>query len=328
MLKILLGIFGLFLLVVVLIALTLFGCFRKKTPGKKNVDSELELLFPGKFQVLNSNLKVLDIKAQFKGEKLAVIGDKADPEVQFLLDWQKGTESAGFDSSTVIAAHERAKKEVAQARELFKPLKANGLENFSIGIIHDILCLQVFAEPTPKQRAHTLEVLKSVVPASPDGAYSRCSIELLEPAEFHHRYQDIIPAGHWQTEAGVQGEEKILTLNFEVGAGMDIPALMRHWEINTGAKRLSQIQDAAFKTAQTWAEKNLPKPVFMAAEDYVSIKTLESDDPAIRFGFPYYDKNLSAEEKLNSENEAKGYVTGIYYFDRKEFTSLKKQTEF
>ncbi|MBC7777582.1 MAG: hypothetical protein H7246_19265 [Phycisphaerae bacterium] len=328
MIKIILGsILGLFLLIVAILAFTLFGCFRKKTPAKKNVETELERMFPGQFQVLNSNLKMLDVMAQYKGNKQAVIGDKADPDVQFLLDWYKGTESAGFDSTTVMAAHERAKKDVAEARELFKLLKAKGLGNISVGVIDSAAYIQVYGEPTPDFRKQTLEILKSVLDKKPGRAQTSIFIELLEPEEFHHRYQDIIPSTHWKTGAGMQGEQMILSLNFKLGA-MNIPELMRHWEINTGAKRLRQAQDDAYETAHAWAEKNLPKPIFMSAGGYSSFETIVNDEPAIRFGYPYYDKDFTEEEKLYSGNEAKGYVVGVYYFDQKVFSKLRRQEEF
>jgi hypothetical protein len=315
---------GLFLLIVSVLAFTTFGCFRKKTPAKKTVETELESLFPGQFKVLDTNLKMLDIMAQFKGEKLALIEDAADPEVQFLLDWQKGAEAIGFDSATVMTAHTDAKKDVAQARTLFKTLKDNGLENFSVGVIHPAAYIQVFAEPTPALRTKTLEILKS----APRPPQTSIFIELLEPAEFHKAYQDIIPQGHWKTGAGIQGEQRILTLNFEYNASMDISELNRHWEINTSATRHNQLHDQALQSAQAWAEKNLTKPFFIPGDGYTSIESMVSEEPSVRMGFPYYDKEPTEAEKLSGDKEPKGYVVGTYYFDQKVFGKLRKQAEF
>ncbi len=293
-----------------------------------HVETELERMFPGQFEVLNSNLKMLDIMAQYKGDKQAVIGDKADPDVQFLLDWYKGTTTVGFDSATVIAAHEHAKKDVMQSRELFKILKNNGMGDISVGVIDSAAYIQVYAEPRPELRRHTLEILKTVLEQKPRRKQTSIFIELLEPEEFHKRYQDVIPATHWQTGAGMQGEMLILTLNFELSASMNIAELMRHWQMNIGAKRLHQAQKDAYQTAHAWAEKNLPKPIYMSEDDYESFEALVGDEPAARFGYPYYDKDFSAEEKLYTENEAKGYITGVYYFDQKAFLKLKRQKEF
>lgn len=329
MIKIILGsILGLFLLVIAILAFTLFGCFRKKTPAKKDVGMELERMFPGQFEVLNSNLKILDMKAQFKGEKQAVVGDKADPDVQFLLDWSKGAESAGFDSSTVMAAHQRAKKDVAESRELFKLLKNKGLEKFSVGVIDHAAYLQVFGEPVPDFRKQTLEILKAALDTKPRREQTSIFLELLEPGEFHQWNKDIIPSAFWQTGAGIQRQHLILSLHFELGASMNIPELMRHWEINTAAKRLAQAQKDAFETAHHWALKNLPKPVFMSTGGYTSIEVIENDEPTIRFGYPYYDKELKEEERPYIGNDAKGYVVGTFYYDQKAFLKLKRVEEF
>lgn len=329
MIKIILGsILGLFLLVVAILACTLFGCFRKKTPAKKNVESELELMFPGQFQVLDSNRKMLDIMAQFKGEKQAVIGDKADPDVQFLLNWNKGATTVGFDSVTVIAAHEYAKKDVAEARALFKQLKDKGLEKFSVGSIEGSAYVQVYIEPSPAARMQVLETLKTVFDKAPRSLQNSVFIELLEPEDFHIRYQDIIPSTHWGKGGGVQGEQMILSLNFDLGTPMNVKDLARQWEINTGAKRLNTVLDDSHAAAKIWAAKNLPQPAFLSPINYVSYEVVESVEPAIRYGFAYYDKPLTKEEEQFTDKEPVGYVTGIYYFDQKVFTKLKRQKEF
>lgn len=329
MIKIILGsILGLFLLVVAILACTLFGCFRKKTPAKKNVESELELMFPGQFQVLDSNRKMLDIMAQYKGDKQAVIGDKADPDVQFLLNWYKGTTTVGFDSATVIAAHEHAKKDVVQARALFKQLKDKGLEKFSVGSINGSAYVQVYIEPSPAARIEVLKTLKSVFDLAPRSLQNSVFVELLEPEDFHIRYQDIVPSTHWGKGAGVQGDQMILSLNFDLGTPMNIQKLGRQWEINTGAKRLHNVLDDAKAAAEAWAAKNLTQPAFLSPTGYTSLEVIENDEPAVRYGFPYFDKELTKEEELYTDKDPSGYVTGIYYFDQKAFTKLQKQKEF
>ncbi len=292
------------------------------------METELERMFPGQFQVLNSNLKMLDVMAQYKGEKQAVICEKADPDVQFLLDWNKGTESVGFDSSTVMVAHERAQKEVAQARELFKLLKEKGLDKFSVGVIEQTAYIQVFLEPTPATRKQTLETVKAVLDARPEQLQASIFIEFMEEASHQAEFKDIIPHGHWKMGRSWQDDNKIMALDFEWGKSLELTEMMRHWEINILAKRFRQTQDDAYQTAYAWAEKNLPKPVFMPVREYSSYETIENDEPAIRFGYPYYDKGFTEEEKLQTDTEAKGYVVGIYYFDQKVFSKLRRQEEF
>jgi len=309
-----------------LIMFSIFSCFRKKTPAK-NVELELERMFPGQFQVVLSNLKMLDVMALYKGEKQALIGDKVDPEVQFLLDWSKGTDSAGFDSSTVMAAHERSKANVAQARALFQLLKNKGLDKFSVGVIHQAAYIQIFVEPTPATRKQTLEIVKAVLDARAEQPQTSIFIELMEPMGYQTQFKDIIPFGHWKTGMGWQDDHKIMALDFEWGKALDLPEMMRHWEINSLSSRCSQYQELARQQAIEWAKKNLPKPYFMPSNRPYGTENLESDEPAIRYGFPYYDQNLP-EEASHEDPEPKGYVVGIYYFDQKVFSGFRKEAEF
>ena len=310
-----------------LLMFSIFSCFRKKTPTQKGVESELERMFPGQFQVVLSNLKMLDVMALYKGEKQALIGDKADPEVQFLLDWSKGTESAGFDSSTVTAAHERSKAHVAQARALFKLLKNKGLDKFSVGVIHPAAYIQVFMEPTPATRKQTLEIVKAVLDERAEQDQTSIFLEFMEASSFHSEFKDIIPYGHWKTGRSWQDDHKIMSLDFEWDRALELPELMRHWELTPVSKRNSEYTDLARQQAMEWAEKNLPKPYFMPANRPYTYDIPETEDPSIRFGFPYYDQKLP-EETSHEDPEPKGYVVGTYSFDQKVFTKLKEQAEF
>lgn len=310
-----------------LLMLSIFSCFRKKTPAKKDVESELERMFPGQFQVLNSNLKMLDLMAQYKGEKLAVVGDKADPDVQFLLDWSKGTDNAGFDSTTVMSAHERAKANVVQAQALFKLLKNKGLDKFSVGVIEQAAYIQVFLEPTPVARKQTLELVKAVLDARSEQPQTSIFLECMEETSHYSQFKDIIPYGHWKTGRGWQDDNKIMALDFEWGKALKLSETMRHWELNPLSKRSSEYKELAYQQALEWAEKNLPKPYFMPSNRPVGYDIPEMDDPCIRYGFPFYDQKLP-EESSHEDPEPKGYVVGTYSFDQKVFTKLRKQAEF
>lgn len=304
----------------IFLMLGLFSCFGKKTPAKPDLGSELERLFPGQFQVLISNLKMLDIKAQFQGVKQAVVADKTDSEIHCFIDWEKNAAALGIDSAKVAAAHQAAKRDIEQARALFALLKEKGLKNTSVGVIKQAAYLQVFDEPTPALRKHTLEILQSVVGQIPQ---THVFIELLEPQAYRQRYQDIIPASHWKTEAGLQQDELILSLEVRMEEHFDIPELTRHWKINSGCRRLREARDQAYQTALAWSSKYLPKPFYMNDDGYTTVETLISDEPALRWGYPYFEQNSSEGEQFVTD--AKGYVTGVYYFDRKTFSNLRKQ---
>ena len=240
----------------ILLMFSIFSCFRKKTPPK-NIESWLELHFPGQFEVLVSNLKMLDVMAQFKGEKLALVAEKSDSEVQFLLDWQKGADSLGLSPEQVKQKLEVAKTYVVAARELFKLLKDKGLEKFSVGVIDQAAYIQVFLEPTPVARKQTLEIVKAVLDSRPEQPQTSIFLELMEASSYQSEFKDIIPRGHWKTGMAWQEENKIMGLDFEWGRALKLSELMRHWEVNSVAKRSSQYDALARQQANEWAEKNL-----------------------------------------------------------------------
>ncbi|MBL7795812.1 MAG: hypothetical protein JNJ90_04835 [Saprospiraceae bacterium] len=299
--------------------LSLFSCFRKKSPPK-SIEPWLEQQFPGRFSVLNSNLKMLDVMAQFRGEKRALVADKADADVQFFLDWEKGVESLGLDTQTVADAHTRAKTDVAAAREWFGRLQQAGLEKFSAGVVDESLTVQVFREPTAPERQQALDRVQVATAGQAPGVVF---VEMLEPAAFGTEYRNIIPRGHWETGTGWQRRNMILSLRIEPGA--ETPAV---WKYNPESTRCGQYQNDAFEQARMWADKNLPKPFFMDSNQMAACdlkpQTPKGKGPAIGFSFPYFDKQPTGE----SDNEPQGYVYGVYYPEEQIFTEIRKQREF
>ena len=302
--------------------LSIFSCFRKKSPPK-TIEPWLEQQFPGRFSVLNSNLKMLDVMAQFRGEKRALVADKADPDVQFFLDWEKGVESLGLDTQTVTDAHARAKTDVAAARAWFGRLQQAGLEKFSAGVVGESLTVQAFSETTAPERQRVLDRVRAALGKHSGQVPGVVFVEILEPAAFGTEYGNIIPRGHWETGTGWQRRNMILSLRLEPEA--ETPAI---WEYNPESTRCGQYRDDAFRQARVWADKNLPKPFFMDTNQMAAYdlkpKTPKGTGPAVGFSFPYFDKQPAGE----SENEPRGYVYGVYYPEEQIFTEIRKQREF
>jgi hypothetical protein len=303
--------------------LSLFSCFRKKT-APETIGAWLEQQFPGRFEVLVSNLKMLDILAQYKGEKRAIVADKADPEVQFFLNWQKGVDGLGLDTPTVNQAHERAKMQVADARALFHLLQDNGLEKFSVGVVDGAAIVQVFGEPIPALREQTLGIIQTALQKQPGKSPTIVFIELLEPSAYHTEYQNIIPRGHWEAGTGWQKANKIMALQAERSAGR---WTTQAWEISPESKRSMQYQEAAFQQARAWADNNLPKPFFMddthpfGFDSSPQSKGMKNA-PIIRYSFPYFDKSPA------DDAEPAGYVTGIYDLDKQVFGDVQVERTF
>lgn len=304
------------------IMLSLFSCFRKKSPPS-SIGPWLEQQFPGRYTVLNSNLKMLDVMAQFRGEKRALVADVSDADVQFFLDWEKGVESLGLDTQTIADAHARASTDVAAAREWFGRLQQAGLEKFSAGVVGESLTVQVFSEPTAPVLQQALDRVRAALGKHSGQAPDVVFVEILEPAACRTEFQEIIPRGHWEAGTGWQRRNMILSLRLEPEA--ETPAV---WAYNPESTRCGQYRDDAFEQARMWAEKNLPKPFFMDTNQMAACdlkpKKPKGKGPAIGFSFPFFDKQPAGE----SDNEPQGYVYGVYYPEEQIFTEIRKQREF
>ncbi|MCC6462165.1 MAG: hypothetical protein IT260_16985 [Saprospiraceae bacterium] len=309
-----------------LLMFSLFSCFRRKSPPT-NIGDWLEQTFPGQFQVLDSNLKMLDIRAQFRGEKRALIAGKTESEVQFLLDWQKGEPSLGVDSVAVLRLYAASKADAIQAQALFRRVATQGLPNFSVGVIGSAAYIQVFAEPLPDTRRQVLTgILAALALEAPQ---TSIFVEWMEPAAYRTEFQDIIPRGHWSQDIGWQRQNNIMSINFEWKPGLKASVLLSHWALNPESTRCSEYRAEAYRQALAWAEKKLPQPYFMPADEPAGYEALETgaDGPAIRYGFPYFDQALPENDSLEQPEPA-GYVCGTFQSDSRTFSGIRKQAEF
>ena len=314
---------SLFLVIgVTLILSLLLSCFRKKPPAR-NLESRLEELFPGQFQIVVSNLDLLDVLKQFKGEKRAIIGDKSDPDVQFVLDWQKRSDTLGVDKETVQREHEKAKADIAQARKLFALLKDHRLERFSVGVIDQGAIIQVFAEPIPATREQTLGTIKAALDTSTEPLQTSIFIELMEPEAYHVKFQDVIPRGHWLTGDGWQRDEKTTSIDFVWRKALNLQKLRGEWTVNTESKRSQRRQEQSFQEAVEWAKRNLPANYDVDADKPFHLEVAADNGLVIRYGFPYFAKKPVAEDA-----EPLGYICGRYDTDKGAFSQWRKQTEF
>ena len=298
-----------------------FGCFKKK-PTPVNIETWLEAQFPGQFEVLHSNLN-FNVMDMYRGKKTALVAEKADPEVQFVLFWKKDLPDVGLTKEEVQTAFETAKNDIAQARDLFKQLKNKGLEKISIGVIEPAAYILVFAEPTTATREEVLTKIKSVLDAT--SGPTSIWIEMMEPSAFGQKFGDIIPNGHWKTETGWQEQEKIMSLNFEYRKNMSVATLTRHWQVNPMSKRGAADREDAYRQAKIWAEKNLPKPFYLEPNQMVGFETDEKDGLAVHYHFPFFD--VQPSESDSNSVEPKGYVSGLYHTKKKTFSNIRKQKE-
>ena len=305
---------------------SIFSCFRQKTPPT-TLGPWLEEAFPGKFEVLDSNLKMLDVMAQFKGEKQALVADKSDQTVQFLLDWSKNTPNLGLDKAAILAKHSQAQQEVEQSRALFNALKAKGLARFSAAALQQAAYVLVFAEPKPELRSHVLGLVLDFLDEQADPAQTSIFIEFMEPGVYQAYFQDIIPRGDWLVEAGHLRENKIISLDFEYKKGLKLATMQPRWALNPESTRALEFHKLAFEQARIWAEQHVRKPYFMSDDGPLGFEAVDDEAPGIRYGFPYFRKKPAAGTDEDSLEPA-GYVVGVYHFDQQAFVGIREQKEF
>lgn len=311
-----------FIALSVLTMFSLFGCFRNK-PAKITVESWLETGFSGRFEVVHSNIN-LNVMDLYHGKKMAVIGEKADPEVQFLLHWTKGTDDLGLSKPEVEAACASAQEDVKNARALLRLLKDRSLESVSVGAIGPAAYILVFGPSDAATRERTLSTILAALDARPDPSQTSIWCEWMEEKAYKQQFQDIVPRGHWKISNNWQEDHKIMSLNFEWSKGLSVQILMKHWQINPGSLHSEEYREDAYKQALAWAEKKLPKPFYLEPQQFVAYEVDQNDGFAIRYSFPYFDAKPADGDSL-SVDEPKGYVSGLYQTERKTCTNIKKQ---
>lgn len=302
-----------------------FRCQKKSPPA--NIESWLEHHFPGEFRVVDTNLKMLDVMAQFKGEKQALVAVKSDSIAQFLLDWQKGADSLGVDPEMVKELQRFALKNASNSRKLYQLLASTALENFSVSVYRAEIVVQVFAEPTPEFRKEAFDRVVSVLKSPDSIECSSFRFEMMEPSAYGVKYQQFFRLEDYYTEPAWLKEVRIMSLQMDWEG--EVPDGL-FWEISTDAKRSAEYKDLAFAKAKEWAEKKLPQPLFWDDGRIMGYEIVKhgakagkrqklDNQPAIRFAFPYYNNPPGENE------EPDGYITGTYNYDDRQFVHIQRE---
>jgi hypothetical protein len=304
------------------------ACFRKKGEPK-NIESWLDRHMPGQLQVVNSNLKMLDVMAQFKGEKQALVADQHNQEIQFLLDWEKDSSDLGLNKSYIEDQLAYAREGYRKSTELYQQFASAGLEKVAVGVHHLNIYVQYYAEPGPEERENfrkaVLQVMNQWIKTDGYTLY----FQIMEPSAYHTKLKNIIPAGHFLTENGWQQEHEILSLSIY---WRDIKAESWNWDINTASLRGQAITDQAFEKASEWAQKHLPAGARLEEGKLIGFELIKHPDPAyqmadahspsIRISFPY-----TLDKKKTEEEEPDGFVTCVYVLDGQKIGQFKKEKE-
>lgn len=322
--KVILVLFGLVSIAVI----ALMSCFRKKG-DPKNLSDWLEKNMPGQLQVLDSNLKMLDVMAQFKGEKQALLADKNNEEIQFLLDWSKGGENLGVNTQNIQNQLDYARERYQKAVELYQKFVAAGLEKVAVGVHHTNIFIQYYAEPTSVEREKFKQTVLNVMTEWIKTDGFTLYLQIMEPASYQAKMKNIIPYGHFITENGWQQDQEILSLST---VWKDIKSEPWQWDINVVSLRAQAFTDQAFEKAQEWAQKHLPKGAQIEEGKLIGYDIVkhpedarqkgDPNSPSIRISFPY---TLKKSKEENAEPD--GFVTCVYVLDTQQIAQFKAEKE-
>ena len=304
--------------------ISLFGCFKKKEM-KNDLPSWLEKNFPGQLEVAE-NIINLDLKNLYYKKKSSIVADRNDPEVQIIVTWYKEQEGLGISADEIKASLDKSRNEVAAGRNLLKALKQNGLEKISVGVIEMAAYILIYKEPEPALRKEYLGKILSTFDALPDHEQTSIWIEFMEPAAYQEQFKDIILLGYWNRGGAYHDDKKIMSLDFEWSEALEVDVLNTGWAINSSSLRSTGYREEAYKAALAWAEKNLPSPFYLEQDQMVGIGPDDEDPLALTFDFPFYETKPDTSV-LGYEENALGYVNGVYHTEKRTFTKIKKVKE-
>jgi hypothetical protein len=305
---------GTVVLVAAVVLLVTLGCFRKKN-AKANLPDWLETHFPGRFEVLETSLAKNWATSWDFGSKKSIVAEKADPEVQILLFWEKGKVALRLSTAEVDSAAVSARHNVQQARLLHKLLTTNGLEGFSTSWANGRSVVVLFAEPTPEHRQNTVRILKKTFDAAPSDLTADVRVYYFEPTARGELFKDIVTLEYWERPGTWHQDHLLVYLETDwTAADFSEKAVAKQWTCNTAAARTGKYQDEAEQRVLAWAAEHLKGEVHLAG--YTECQLDEKDPLGIRYQFPYYLGPARPDtDSVDLDAHVDGYLTVVYHTD-------------
>lgn len=303
------------LFTLLLLMFSLFSCFKKKSP-KNDFPAWLGKQFPGTFTVLQSGSNY-DVMDYLKGKKQTWLADKQDPDVRFIIYWEKG--QTVFDADEVKKAWNKAKKDTETARKLRRHIASLGWDKVSAGADDAVGYVLFFVEPTPETRKALTGKLSTLHEALKRLELTHVWVLLMQPSAHGVEFGEVVPDTHWSRAGTWQRDNLMFSVDWNL-AENETPG---PWEYNRDGDATSAFIDEATPVAVEWAEKNLKKPYYLETKTGIRY-SMSDDDPLVLVPeFPVFD----TKPENGYEEEPKGYVKGRYHVDKRTFTQLKFSTE-
>jgi len=303
-----------------LLALLFYQCKRKKAPTA-DLQTWLEIPYPGRFQVLSTTTDDAIRNLSFKVKK-SVVAEAANPMVQALLRWDMQAEDFGLTTDEVDGAFANAAAEWQDATAFYEALKKHGFENMAVGIRKGAATVMVFADPTPEARNEQLLNLEKALADWPAASKYDKVLAFVEASELGKDFQGIVPLTYWQPS----GDHYRKHLVFSVFCRYDRPfsarELEREWAFNTEGDRYLVFLEKAEQAMKAWAKEHYKKP-------YHLHNVMESDlggdgSTRLKFKFPFTNQPT---ENTDAEFSPDGYFVVDFDIDKQAVGAVKFSKE-
>jgi hypothetical protein len=297
-------------LLVALIAGFLFFCCGRKKKAAPNISDWLELHFPNRFDVVETQISDPIRNLSFK-VKTSIVAEKADPLSQIEIKWDKRKPDLGITATAIDSLFETSRRELADARDLLALLRNAGFEKSAASIRNGDATVLLFENPSAENRKRALNALKTAFSGWPAAPNYGLWISFMEPASFQAEFTDIVPLTHWLRPDRWQSSKTVVYLGVAAGYEFDVRKLGEEWLFNTESERAGQWVEQAWPVAEQWAATHFQKKVVL--------------EPQTEF-YPWGD-TLGMRMKIPfkfAENEPRaGYISVDFLLDGEVFKNLK-----
>lgn len=300
---------------------SLFGCTRKKDTTKE-VQQWLDKNFAGQFEILKTEYATNQWISLDKTSFKIALGAIADPEVQFVIPWNRSAKDGGMTREALESAYQNAVNETAAGRSLLRLLQQSGLSNIAVGYSSPYADIMLFTEPTPEVQVQVLKAVQEALKAWSPAAEADVQLLLMEEKSQGERFQDLIPRKMVHALERDLWQQDNCLYHLQWDSKASIQELKNQWTINCRAVRTSAYRDSAYQCALAWVTKaQLKPPIRLEANQLIGEQVDDNDLKAIRYWFPYFLDTLASGEEAAPD----GHIVVVYQTEKQSCVLVKQE---
>lgn len=300
---------------IALLGLAIWACRCTRKQPKNDIGTWLEQHFPGRFQVMGTQVSDPIRNLSFQVKK-SLVAEKADTAVQVEIIWDKRAPHLGIDQSEVEEMAARAETQIKDARAIYASLQASGFERANVGIWRGNVTLLLYDTPTPDFRKTCLKNLEKSAAQWPARDKYGLAVYFLEPHLYQKEESPVKTLDFWRLPSLFLPHASVYLHVDDPIAALNISSLANAWTLHTESKALSDfVQNVAQPAAAEWGKRHLSKPITLLNRwTYEPLK-----DPTVlglQMKFPYTYGTLSDDAPVD------GCIGGQFLFDAQTFSTL------